>query len=1136
MAYLPPRIEIYQILKELGATLESPLLPFCVMGPAYRVKDTVHEFEQFATHYDGTKQTVVFSAIDSTNLLLKREGVSINLLVFAKTSGTPPVVLPDTEIIQSAWDAHLATSLLDGAINDAVTSLVYKTGTGYALYYTGTPVFYVKIDPGLPTEEIFKVTLNSAPGVAAGTLTIVRAQKGSSAFGHGNNAPMEWIGNEVYYNATTKTIGNLGTTFMATVSEGDMVYGRLPGSTTFDGEHRAYVVNVDSFNKSIGIDIDLGFVPDDVGPSSSSVVNTIALHTPGNDYSVGDLLTIVQVGAAGATAAVASISTVSKTVLKCTFPSAITFSADPGWTLTPGNTFMVSGSDANDGLKTYVSNVGAAYVVAEAIVGDGDFPIANFPGNPLQITDFTAGKHITFAVDPVMAPLETFVVTGSTSNDGIYTVVGNVLGVYEVAEAVTIEAALPGSKGNPSISHYITFTVDPHFAALRTFVVSGATTPANNSTFTVVSNAGAIYLVTEDVVTEAAPGPCKATTLTGSAVLTFGPVASVVLMSGGFGYSAVAGLSTTVPGPSVGTGCRISVTGIISYALNDYCNIFSDVVDVVGYVKALSPYDPNFVPNDAVGDYQGQITDDGVILGSDYVDRLGLPITDAVIHSTYTTYARTFNRSSRIVNVPLLITSLDDIESYLGDVRPENDLAYGTFLALASQKAGYAIAVDSNDLAGYNAALEKLKEVSVYAIAPLTYLDDVYTSLKAHTAYMSGGQLSRWRIGLICNENMPREVSISPFCVGTTVVPSGGVLNRYVFNTPISATINPGDILRLDDIDTPEINGDYIIINVDVATAVRYVDVSSTFFKIDDSYLIQSVVVGTDTVVFTTKPDTFVAGDMVYINDCVDPLNDGWHRISSSWVMPAAAPWAVTFVTGTLAGNAAIGGSGTKSQNLTGEVFYNNSSYAIAVAAKNFAKSLGDRRVTNMFPSSIVISEPDVLPGYFMAAAFSGAIGALPGPLPYTESNVPTLTKVYGSSDIMGYDHLNIVAEGGNMILYHAGVGSLPTVRDQLTTDMSNILTQNLSLVVNPDFIAYTLKAVLEPLKGKYNIDQDLLDSIKMTTVLVLNYFTKDLGGKRIISFTDPEITSSQGCVLVKSELTMATPAKVIQVILNLTV
>lgn len=1062
MAYQPPRIEIYQILKALGATLETPLLPFCIMGPAYRVKDTVHDFEQFANHYDGTKQTVIFGAIDSTNILLKRAGVSANLLVFAKTLAG--VVMPDTEIVQSAWDAHLATSLLDGGIDDTVVSLIYKTGVGYALYYTGTPVFYVKIDAGTATEEIIKVTVNSAPGAAAGTLTIVRAQKGSSAFSHLDGAPMGWIGNEIYYNAATKTIGNLGTTFMASVHEGDMVYGRIPGSTTFDGEHRAYVVNVDSFNKLVGIDIDLGFVPNNVGPSSSLVVDTVTIHTPGNDYSVGDLLTIVQAGAAGATAAVASISTVAKSILSFTFPNTITFDADPVWPL--HGPFVVTGSDGNDGLFTFSSHVGAVYVVNEAVVGDGAF----------QITDFTVGKHITFTADPNFAALRTFTVSGSTSNDGVYTVASNVGAVYEVVEAVNIEAALPGSLG---------------------------------------------------------------TTLTGSAVLTTGPVVFVALMSGGFGYFIEAGLATTVPGPSIGTGCRISITGIIGYGLNDFYNVFSDAVQVVGYIKAVSPYDPNFVPNDAVGDFEGQITDTGLVLGSNYVDRLGNVITDAVIHSTYTTYARTLNRSSRIVNVPLLITSLDDIETYLGDVRPENDLAYGTFLALASQKAGYAIAVDGNDLAGYNGAMEKLKEINVYSITPLTYLDEVFTTLKAHVDYMSGGELSRWRVGLVCNENVSREVAISPFCVGTTVIPAGGVLNRYVFNTPLSAVvINPGDILRLDDIDTPEINGDYIIIKVDPSggAGIRYVDVSSNLYKIDNSYLISSVVFGTNTVIFTAQPTTFVAGDMVYINDCVDPLNDGWHKISAGWTMPVAAPWAVTFVPGTLAANAVAGGSGTKSQNITGEVFYNNSPYAIAVAAKNFAASIGDRRIVNMFPSSIVVSEPDVLPGYYMAAAFAGAIGALPGPLPFTESTVPTLTKVYGSSDIMGYDHLNIVAEGGNMILYHAGVGALPTVRDQLTTNMDNILTQNISLVVNPDFISYTLKAALEPLKGKHNIDQDLLDAVKMTTVLVLGYFTKDLGGKRIIAFTDPEITSSQGCVIVRSELTMATPAKVIQVILNLTV
>jgi len=829
MAYAPPRIEIYQVLKKLTKALETPLLPFCIIGPAYRVKDTNIGNEQFATDYNGGKQTVVFNTVDSQNILLKREGVEVKLYVSAKSGST---VLPDIEIVQDSKDTVLLndTAVVNGAHSIGATSIAYNTGlSGHGLTnYVGSDNagkdFYVIING---VKYLATGDTKSTAGVD-GTLTLrtglVSAMTGGES--------VQVIGNEVYYDSAEHILGNLSATVMNAIKEGDYVFKKNFGSTSYYGDVQAHIVNVNTYDNSIMLDVgDLAFTPSNVGPAAT-----------------------------------------------------------------------------------------------------------------------TTGE-------------------------------------------------------------------------------------------------------------------------------------------------------------------------------NDFFNVFPDIVSVAGYIDPVSPYEEKFVPNDAISDYTGKIIDTGIMLPSGMVDGLGNLITNAVIQSTYTTYEKSLNKSTNIVNVPMLITKIDDIEKNYGEIRPENELAYGAFLALASQKAGYTVAVEDTALVGYTQALEKMKEIDAYAFVALTHNTDVISAFKSHAEFMSEGQQSRWRIAIVNGENVPEKVTIVSNVLGTAV-PDNSSLSKFVFRTPLATSLTPGDVLRLEDIDSPEINGDYTIVGVDdsgQASSILSINIDTTFYELEKSSNIQSIASN----VVTLDSHSLSVGDLVWLEGLIVGAENGWYTV--------AATTATTITLSGLTDQAGVSGTVTKSQVISGEIFSSNPAYRIAVEAKNFASSLSSRRVWNLFPDACVVEEPDVLHGYYAAASYAGMVGAFPGPDPYTEENVPLITKVYGSSDIMGYDYLNIVAEGGNTILYNAGVGGLPTVRDQLTTDMSSVLTQYHSVTVNVDFISFTLKSQLIPLKGKHNIDQNLIDAAKITTTMVLDYFTTGVGSGRIIEYTDPEVGVEAGCVVVRSELTVPIPGNTIKVILNLT-
>lgn len=96
------------------------------------------------------------------------------------------------------------------------------------------------------------------------------------------------------------------------------------------------------------------------------------------------------------------------------------------------------------------------------------------------------------------------------------------------------------------------------------------------------------------------------------------------------------------------------------------------------------------------------------------------------------------------------VYNTDEAKGLLGKLESGNPLGFGVMMCLANTDVGVKfIAVDSDDVAGYTAAKNKLEtEESVYAIVPLTQSTEVLGMFKAHAEMMSEPERGLWRVAI----------------------------------------------------------------------------------------------------------------------------------------------------------------------------------------------------------------------------------------------------------------------------------------------------------------------------------------------------------------------------------------------------
>lgn len=106
-------------------------------------------------------------------------------------------------------------------------------------------------------------------------------------------------------------------------------------------------------------------------------------------------------------------------------------------------------------------------------------------------------------------------------------------------------------------------------------------------------------------------------------------------------------------------------------------------------------------------------------------------------------------------NVVGSVTSTTEIEAALGPIVTTNPLAYGVnqTALLAAGTVVYYIMLESDDLAGYTAAMAALElHTGVRTLVPLTTVEAIKDAVFAHCTAMSAGSVNQWRMMMVGND------------------------------------------------------------------------------------------------------------------------------------------------------------------------------------------------------------------------------------------------------------------------------------------------------------------------------------------------------------------------------------------------
>jgi hypothetical protein len=151
------------------------------------------------------------------------------------------------------------------------------------------------------------------------------------------------------------------------------------------------------------------------------------------------------------------------------------------------------------------------------------------------------------------------------------------------------------------------------------------------------------------------------------------------------------------------------------------------------------------------------------------------------------------------------INNSDELLGLLGKAESDNPLALGVQIALANTVGRIrAIAIQSNDMAGYMDALDIAEGERLYALVPLTQDESILAILKAHADQMSTPENASWRVAIV-NSEVPVEEDVGQYSESYRNTDAGNQItlvgSDYVLVSPTSTFISdgvvPGDTLNV---------------------------------------------------------------------------------------------------------------------------------------------------------------------------------------------------------------------------------------------------------------------------------------------------------------------------------------------------
>ncbi len=177
---------------------------------------------------------------------------------------------------------------------------------------------------------------------------------------------------------------------------------------------------------------------------------------------------------------------------------------------------------------------------------------------------------------------------------------------------------------------------------------------------------------------------------------------------------------------------------------------------------------------------------------------------------------------------------------------------------------------------------------------------------------------------------------------------------------------------------------------------------------------------------------------------------------------------------------------------------------ATALAGIASSPSISSRRIVMVWPDIAEASISNVttqVPGWALAACLGALVDQLPSQQGLTRRGLAGVTGRVGGKDYFRTTtRLDIIAGGGVMLFENDGVGQGVYIRHQLTTDISSILLQELSMTKNIDSVSVEIRSALDDLIGTWNVQDGLFIVAKLRVGSLINKFINTvvarIGGK----------------------------------------
>jgi hypothetical protein len=223
--------------------------------------------------------------------------------------------------------------------------------------------------------------------------------------------------------------------------------------------------------------------------------------------------------------------------------------------------------------------------------------------------------------------------------------------------------------------------------------------------------------------------------------------------------------------------------------------------------------------------------------------------------------------------------------------------------------------------------------------------------------------------------------------------------------------------------------------------------------------------------------------------------------------------------------------------------------YEQAQYLADYAKAFANRRVFNVWPDIAQVTyENDrtgddtfdtatgnttsELPGYYQGCIVSGMITFYPPQQPFTNVPVTGLIGLQHSNEYFNPSQLDIIATGGNYIFVQDTPSAPCYCRHQLSTDVTLIEKRELSITKDVDYVSKSLRNLLRPYIGKYNITQIFLEMLSTVVTSALKSYTE---GGQLMNANLIELKQSEDqpdTVLVTIDILVPYPANYIRVTL----